>query len=292
MKCLIGMTAVVIAGAMSGNALAQEQTTEGESARSDERVLAGPTVKQTRLPGVEQSFGGADRMYGMSERPAPLAVFRDAIEMLRSDEVSERNQLTEEQEQTMRELTEVHMKAIRDVMQPHQAELASLRKAAQAQSRAAGRDVAPQRGGSDAVSKLRQRQAQIRRNGPNDAALQTKVWNVLSEGQQVLVTAEIDIWRAKMAQDRVDQMTQRYMDQRRQAAQDSPIQRDRPAVAAQRINVNPRLRESIAKLEPEARRRLIERLRQRAIKRQANDGTKRDTPAKSTSTPTRRRGGG
>ena len=70
MRCLIGLAKVVmvgaIAGAMTGGAFAQEQTGEKEQVQKSKPVLAGPTVRENRIPGVEESFGGADRMAGMS----------------------------------------------------------------------------------------------------------------------------------------------------------------------------------------------------------------------------------
>ena len=125
----------------------------------------------------------------------------------------------------------------------------------------------------------------------SDSALQTKLWNVLNEGQQALVEVEINTWRDQMAQERMDQVTQRYLDQRRDAARAAPPQRDRLAHIGPRDGFNPRLRESIAKLKPEARRRLIERLRKRWNERQKEVGSDRDKASKPTDAPRRRPGG-
>ncbi len=298
MRCLIGLAKVVmvgaIVGAMTGGALAQEQTGEKEPVQKNKPVLAGPTVRENRIPGVEESFGGADRMAGMSERPVPMRIFRKALGVLGQEGVSEEHRLSEEQEQTLGELGEAHTLALRTLMAEHQEELAQLRKAARAQSSATDRATPAQRGGTDAASKLRRRNAQIRRMGPSDSALQTKLWNVLNEGQQELVEVEINAWRDQMAQERMDQVTQRYLDQRRDAAQVSRAsrpQRDRLANSDLRSGFNPRLRESIAKLEPEARRRLIERLRKRWNERQEKAGSDRDMSSRSTDAPRRRPGG-
>ncbi len=297
MRCLIGLTKVVIvgaiAGSMAGGAFAQERVGEEEQVQKNKPVLAGPTVRENRIPGVEESFGGADRMAGMSERPVPMRIFRQALSVLSEEGVNEDHRLSREQEQTLRELGEEHTLAIRTLMADHQEELAELRRAARAQSGETDQAPTPQRGGTDAVSKLRQRTAQIRRMGPSDSALQTKLWNVLSEGQQGLVELELNAWREQMAQDRMDQVTQRYLDQRRDAARtttDARPQSDRLANFAMREGFNPKLRESIAKLKPEARRRLIERLRKRWIERQ-EAGSDRDVPSRPTDAPRRRPGG-
>lgn len=297
MRCLIGLTKVVIvgaiAGSMAGGAFAQEQTSGKEEVEKSKNVLAGPTVRENRIPGVEESFGGADRMAGMSERPVPMRIFRQAMGVLAQEGVSDAHRLSAEQEQTLRELGEAHTLALRTLMADHQEELAELRKAARLQSGEKDQAPAPQRGGTDAVSKLRQRTAQIRRMGPSDSALQTKLWNVLDKGQQALVEVEINAWRDQVAQERMDQVTQRYLDQRRDAAQettDARPQRDRLANVDLGGDFNPRLRESIAKLEPKARRRLIERLRKRWIERQEAESD-RDVPSRPTNAPRRRPGG-
>ena len=290
MRCLIGLARVVIvgaiAGATTGGALAQEKQVQ-----ENEHVLAGPTVRENRIPGVEESFGGADRMAGMSERPVPMRIFRKALGVLAEEDVSEQHRLSEEQEESLRALGEAHTLALRSLMKDHQEELAELRKAARAQSAATDRVVSPQRGGTDAASKLRQRTAQIRRLGPSDSALQTRLWNVLNEGQQALVEVELNTWREQMAQDRMDQVTQRYLDQRRDAGQASTTRRDRASEMGPRDGFNPRLRESIAKLKPEARRRLIERLRKRWNERQEEAGSDRSTLPMPADVPGGRPGG-
>jgi hypothetical protein len=293
MRYLIGLTKLamvgVVAGGVTASAFAQEKGREKEHTQTNEPVLAGPKVKETRIPGVEETFGGAERMAGMSERVVPLPVFREALGALMEEGIDEDVRLTAAQERTLREMGEAHAAAVRELMAQHKDEIDALRKAAREQAGKSGRDVAPQRGGSDAASRMRRRMGEIRRKGPSDSALQTRLWSVLNEDQRALVEIKIKAWREEQEHKRMDQMTQRYLDQRRDAAKDAP-RRDRLANMGPTDALSSKLRERIAKLEPQARRRLIERLSKRWLEREASE-RKRDGPTDAMDEPKRKRGG-
>ena len=273
MRMMIGAVLVL---AVAAAAPGQEQTDPGRAveAEPDELVLAGPKVETARLPGLEESFsGGAMRMPGMGERPVPMRVFRRMFEVLLAESVDEQLRLTEEQEAELRELGRQHAQAVREHMQPYSDEIARLRRAAGSRDTSGETDAQPRRGGQDAVSVLQRRLAQIRRTGPSDVSLQTRMWTVLTEPQRELVQAQIEVWREEMAERRTQQVMERYM---RQSRDSSPSTRDRaPMTDAGPFErqLSERLRRSIRQLAPEARRKLLERLRQRWERQQ------RDAPA-------------
>ena len=288
MRLMIGSVLVL---AVAGFAVGQEETDPGRASETepDELVLAGPKVETSRLPGLEESFsGGAMRMPGMSERPVPMQVFRRAFEMLLADSTDEQLRLTEDQEAQLRELGREHAEAVREHMQPHSDEIARLRRAARSRGTPDEADAQPRRGGQDAISVLQRRLAQIRRTGPSDVSLQTRMWTVLTEPQRELIEAEIDAWREEMAERRTQQVMERYMRQSRDAARDTPPPtRDRPAMmdaGAFERQLSERLRRSIRRLPPEAGGRLLERLRRRWEQQQRDAPVEDANPRSSRST--------
>ena len=273
MRMMIGAVLVL---AVAAAAPGQEQTDPGRpvEAEPDELLLAGPKVETARLPGLEESFsGGAMRMPGMGERPVPMRVFRRVFEVLRAESVDEQLRLTEEQQEQLGELGREHAQAVREHMQPYSDEIARLRRAVGPRDNSRETDAQPRRGGQDAISVLHRRLAQIRGTGPSDVSLQTRMWTVLTEPQRELVQARIEAWREEMAERRTQQEMERYMRQSRDAA---PSPRDRAPMSnagSFERQLSERLRRSIRRLAPEARGKLLERLRERWERRQ------RDAPA-------------
>lgn len=293
------LAAVVLAGACT---CARAQT---------EPLLSGPKVEEARLPGIEETLTGAGpQLPGMSAGGVPNTVFRRAIEALGGEDVPDVLRLTAAQGAEIAALQRAHAVALRGYLAEHQDEIAELRRAARraGPEGRADRRVSRPSGGADRSppsdvgakgrtgrnreamdgvmgeagetmgglevdpQELRRRIQAIRRGGPQDLDVQTRIWSVLTEGQQAEVGKRIEAYRAEEEKRRQQRYMQRFLSSRAESGGGSGDESGgeidlSPELALFERGLPARLRERLGNLEPEQRVRLLKRLQERASDR-------------------------
>lgn len=213
--------------------------------------LSGPTVDETRVPGVVQQFGeGTDRI-GMASRPIPQRIYEAIFRKLVGDETPEADRLTEDQQAALKEIRDDHEAAVREYTSEHQDELRRIRRTLAA----AGEGGMVE---EEAVASARRRGEEIRRGAPSLAASQKLAWMVLTDRQHDIVEAELERYRERIAQREAEEYAQRRIRQMEAESANAPPAR--PAAGTHPLLA--RFREELMALPPEERAEVLRSLRQ------------------------------
>jgi hypothetical protein len=264
--------ACIILVLASSRAVAQDSNAESP--------LAGPKVRQTRPPMLEEGMGmraGKDRMAGQG---IPPREFARIIAALGSGDVAPSLRLTSEQQQKIAAIEgEVRARVREQARQGQQGGPAG---------RAGKGDVAKgeaDKGETAGPQRPAARMEEIRRAGVSPADVQTRVWVILTEPQQKYVQAEAEKVRKQMDERQNQQYVDRELQKRRAGQAQGPADAtapERPADAkaapapaaearpgdagAQRERFR-RLAERLAQLPPEEREQILKRIEQELDRR-------------------------
>ncbi len=187
----------------------------GSKGGDDVFVLAGPRVKEIRVPGQEDTLTGRGvNRRGMGQTLQPNVLFK-AISILEKEPAPEGEQLSDSQRESLRELMKAYRAKVRENLQAHSEDIELYRKIMKMSDEdiaqltkgdkpgmmeAMEGDVGRGRiqkmlrelpGGADPRDYARARLRALREGGPRLMDWNTRVWAVLNEPQQALVKAEL-----------------------------------------------------------------------------------------------------
>lgn len=257
-------------------------------AQNADQPLSGPKVTENKIPGIQEKFSAGGK--GFNDKNGPRGLPPEAIKralMALERDTSADAKLTDEQRRTIKTLIAEFESSVAAYRWEHKAEIdevrkvlgsegASLRRTApkpaskpdfkpdpgQDQGAAPGE---PMRAAPDneSVAAARATMEKLRRNAPNPADLQTRVWNTLTEPQRALVQVEAE----KFVHGREEEKARDYV-RKRMNKQDGPSGPDarlaqRPDGSVDLDTLPPRLRERLAKLTPAEREKALQRMRDR-----------------------------
>jgi len=284
-----GLLAALLAAASFAGVpvFAQDDQTDPED------VLRGPEVDDTEVPGAPGTFGEYEmRPKQGAERPIPMRMFLEALRTLDGPEAPADLALTDAQAESIRGIAGEFREARRAFMREHAEEIRALRgrqgprgergnrrgldeRGPEGQRRERARPLdegrrrspAPGERGQPTPEQREQLRA-LMAQGPQPADYQARIFETLDEAQQDHMTATLDEMREKLIAER----ERRRMERDRDRASDGDGRGrtdDRgPAERGGGASLGPRgdrdlgaLRARLDRLPPEARRRVIDRLR-------------------------------
>ncbi len=258
------VSAAVLSAGLAGAAIGQPERPGNDT------PLAGPKVRERRVPGVQQDFSESrrDGARGRAGQGVPHRAFMQAIEGLRGEgehAAPEEMRLTPDQNEQIDRI----YREFREVMKEH---VDKTRRAGAApgrpkRDRAADGADAPEMPAPDADREaMRQRVAEARRNAPKPAECHTRMYNVLTEPQREYMNGRLDAWR-KQAEERFgEEYMQRRLRERGAApgTPQPPPEGPPPGEGRERLR---RIAERLAQLPPEERDRILNRLEQELDRR-------------------------
>jgi len=218
--------------------------------------LQGPKVPQNRPPHVDDKFGEGMKggKEGRREMMVPMRAYGEIIDKLRGDKAAAGLRLTSDQEQKIGAIEQEFREAAKEFAQKMRQER--------------GNDVPPPtEGGKKGENRPRREMAQeAMKYGPKPSDYQTKVWAVLTAGQQEFVKVETDKVREEMQKKRGEEMMQRRINEKKGVKGGPP---ETPAAE----NGSPvreraqRIMRRMAQLPAEDRERILKRLEEELDKR-------------------------
>ncbi len=272
----IALLALVGLAAMATTAIAQDDKRPEREARPERPMLAGPKVREQRVPGVESGFsaqtGLGSRMGGQT---VPPQVFRRAIGDLMAQDAPQEIRLSPEQ----RERITAHVRDFEKDIRQGRGERARPQPGREGKpgdrqmgepDRRPGRDR-PKSNSPEPRSEREEKprpedRATRERTARAVAAVQTRVWAELSAAQQAHVAEAIEAWRADAADEQTDRRRDRY--RREIGARFDAMDGERPRRSDR--GDEPRgtdadggrteLRAQLSRLPEDARRRVLERV--------------------------------
>ncbi len=277
--------ATVLSAGIAGAAMGQEDREPKDA------PLAGPKVRERRVPGVEQGFTDARREgRGRVGQAVPHRVFMQVVDGLRGEgehAAPEEIRLTPEQSEQVADFDREFREAMRAHVEKTRGENDEPRRKAR-RDRVRGDAPAPAdkpAGEGEAMGDppppdrdaVRARVEEARRNAPKAADCHTKIYSVLTEPQQDYVKGRLDAWRKEMEERFGEEYMQRRVRQRAGEPGAPPPPDGAPAQGGPRERFR-RVAEKLAQLPPEERDRLLARLEEEVERRlvQRGEGAERD----------------
>ncbi len=258
------VSAAVLSAGLAGAAIGQPERPGNEA------PLAGPKVRERRVPGVQQDFSETrrDGARGRAGQGVPHRAFMRAIEGLRGEgehAAPEEIRLTADQNDQIDRIDREFRETMREHVEKTRPQGAAPGRPKRDRA-ADGADAAEMPAPEADREAARQRVAEARRNAPKAAECHTRMYSVLTEPQRDYMNGRLDEWR-KQAEERFGQeYMQRRLRERGAAPGAPPPPEGAPPPGEGRERLR-RIAERLAQLPPEERDRILNRLEQELERR-------------------------
>jgi hypothetical protein len=266
--------------------------------------LSGPKVKESKIPGVHETFGdkGNDPTRRKDARSVPPEVIKRALQALDRDDTPADARLTTDQSARIKSLVADFQASIDAYKRAHKAEMDEVRAVLGRDGAEPGRPKAKREGGphpqppspppppaggdnanrpddpmqphegdTEQVAAARAKLAELRKNAPNSLDLQTQVWNVLTEPQHAIVQAEVEKFIKAREEDKARDFVRKRLDKK-----GGPGDRQAPGLKADGTidldKLPPKMKERLEKMTPAEREKALAKLRERIKKGENPDG--------------------
>jgi hypothetical protein len=261
------------------------------SARGQERdkpapPLQGPKVTPNRPPELEDEFapGGKGDKFARRQPVIPIRQYIQTINKLKGDEAPAELRLSDEQDRKIQGILDDFRKATQEFQRRAREEMEQ-QKPGDGQEMDKT-DARPRRRPGGEEGPVRQRLEEFRRSGPRPQEFETRIWNVLTEGQQKFVQEDMEKLREEQRKRQGEEYMRREVEKRRPDQDGKEKGAGAPAPKRSLAGgpdggPSPETRERVQRifeklraLPPEERERVLTRLEEELDRRAGQDGAK------------------